>query len=239
MTGQPVFPEYYQHQQTPLPREKTVREDLEDVVRQLEEQERRKKQQAAAAAAAKAAEAAMCAANSYAHGFSYGASDELAGLAGIGGGMVANVQSGQDPMHDWQNSYTEVRDDFRNYRKNCEAKYPELTTAAEMAGMMSNPIKFRKTAPFAPRSVYLRNDVINSAIGAGVYGFNSSDGDIYDRMENAAQFAAVGWGIPKTRQNKYLAEYIPPFKGGTWGTITRGIFDNGLQNLITKFIDEK
>ena len=141
MTGQPVFPEYYQHHQTPLPKERTVREDLEEVVRQLEEQERRKIQQAAAAAAAEAAQVAKCAANSYAHGFSYGTSDELAGVAGIGGGMVANIQKEQNPMQDWQSSYTEVRDDFRNYRKNCEAKYPVLTTAAEMAGMMSNRIK--------------------------------------------------------------------------------------------------
>lgn len=40
MTGQPVFPQYYDYHQTPTPRERTVREDLEEVVRQLEGKER-------------------------------------------------------------------------------------------------------------------------------------------------------------------------------------------------------
>lgn len=44
MTGQPVFPQYYQPNQTPLPREKTVREDLEEVVRQLELKEEKRRQ---------------------------------------------------------------------------------------------------------------------------------------------------------------------------------------------------
>ena len=111
MTGQPVFPQYYDYHQTPTPRERTVREDLEEAVRQLEEKERQQ------AAANSVIDGAKCAANSYAHGYTYGASDELAGAAGTIGNMVANVQNGQNPMDDLVEAYASVRNNFRNYQK--------------------------------------------------------------------------------------------------------------------------
>ena len=116
--------------------------------------------------------------------------------------------------------------------------YPRVTTAAEIAGIMSNPINILRTNPFAPRSVHLANEVKNAGIGGAVYGFNQGEGNAVDHLKSLGLYSAVGVAAPYARQ-RFLPGYIPAFKGGEAGALFRGLVDNGLQTTITNSFYEK
>jgi predicted phage tail protein len=120
-----------------------------------------------------------------------GGKDELAGALRASANSVANV-IGNGTGESWSEAYARERDAERQVSRDADYHHGGYRMGGQLIGGLATlPLGGEAALAAGGRQALLRLAGEGAALG-GVYGFNSADGDISDRLTDAAKGAALG-----------------------------------------------
>ncbi len=120
-----------------------------------------------------------------------GGKDELAGALRATANSIGNV-IGSGTGESWGDAYTRERDAERQVSRDADHYHGGYRMAGQLAGGLATlPLGGEAALAAGGRQALLRLAGEGAGLG-GVYGFNSADGDLSDRLQQGVKGAALG-----------------------------------------------